>query len=74
MHSMLYRYDFSHLVNKDESDESGKVLFSKSSNVTDASTCIKSHENDQNYGDPRADPEAKRHVTPVYLSARKITI
>ncbi|KYN01514.1 hypothetical protein ALC62_07696 [Cyphomyrmex costatus] len=58
---------------KNESNKGGKIFLRKSSDITDASTCVKSHENHQNYGDPCTDPETKRHVSPVDLSAR-ITI
>lgn len=39
-------YDFSHLIDKDEGDESCKILLCKSSDVTDASTRVKSHEDE----------------------------
>lgn len=38
-------YDFSHLVDKDKGDESGKIFLCKSSDVTDESTRVKSNEN-----------------------------
>ncbi|KYQ58816.1 hypothetical protein ALC60_02464 [Trachymyrmex zeteki] len=60
-------------AHKNEGDEGSKIFLRKSSNITNASTCVKSHENHQNYGNPCTDPETERHVSPVDLSA-KITI
>lgn len=41
-------YDFSYLIDKNEGNEGGKILLRKSSDITDAGTCVKSHENHQN--------------------------
>ncbi|KYN33304.1 hypothetical protein ALC56_12453 [Trachymyrmex septentrionalis] len=57
-------------AHKNEGDEGGKIFLRKSSNITNASTCVKSHENHQNHGHPCTDPKTERHVTPVDFSAK----
>lgn len=74
IHLAGQQYDYSHLIDKNEGDEGGKIFFCKSSDITYASTCVKSHKNHQNYGDPCTDPETERHITPIDLPARRITI
>lgn len=67
------RISVTYLVNEDKCDQSGKVFLREPRDVAHESASVDRHEDYQNQCYPRADPEAERHVVPIWFPAN-ITI
>lgn len=61
----FYHANKTYLINKNKRNQSGEVLFSEPGDVAHQGAGVDRDKNDQNDGDPGADPESERHVVPL---------